>query len=282
VALANHDVVDLVADLTPLDAMTLPDDRALERALPLGGGFEPDLALAHALRRHRDADLDQSRADGDIPARPVFVILSHAAGPRTFDLGLSETWADLVPQFEVHELGKDGALVTHRAASSAPTPHLRLGASQRPLVAGHALRFRATAGAAPLEFWSPAVLRWERVPDVAEIAANSSSWAKAVALQLEQQDRARSPGDCAVDLKQLVKASRESGVLLASTSYIVVENEAQWRMLALAEGQKLGQNEALEFLETPTPPALIVALAFALWLGWRRFAPRRAMSGRAA
>jgi hypothetical protein len=41
-------------------------------------------------------------------------------------------------------------------------------------------------------------------------------------------------------------------------------------MLELSERQKLRQNAALDFRETPTPPALVVALGFGLWLaGWR-------------
>jgi hypothetical protein len=270
ITLASHDVVDLLSGLTSMDTLALPDRRTLERALPAGGGFEPDLALARALRLHRTVDLDPPRAGGEIPARPVFVILSRADEARTFDLSLSETWSDLVPQFEVYELGRDGVLITHRTAPGEGVPHLRVGASQRPLVAGRATRFGATAGAAPLEFWSPTTRRWERVSDVSEIGAESKRWVKAVSLHLAQQDHTRSPGDSAVDASRLVEASRESGVLLASTSYIVVENEAQWRMLALAEGRKLGQSAALAFLETPAPPALIVALGFALWLGLRR------------
>jgi hypothetical protein len=70
-------------------------------------------------------------------------------------------------------------------------------------------------------------------------------------------------------LKSLVTASRETGVLLAVTSYLVVENSAQWRMLAESEKQKLGQNTALAFRETPAPPALWLALAFILYLSFR-------------
>ena len=74
------------------------------------------------------------------------------------------------------------------------------------------------------------------------------------------------PGDAATDLKSLVQASRETGVLLATTSYIVVENSAQWRTLEASEKQKLGQNTALAFRETPAPPALWLAGAFIIYL----------------
>jgi hypothetical protein len=105
---------------------------------------------------------------------------------------------------------------------------------------------------------------------VANIAAqrDPTPWTHAISLQLRQQDHDRNPGE-SNDLKTLVNASRESGILLAGSSYIVVENSAQWRMLDLSERQKLDQNSALAFRETPAPPALWVALGFACWLALR-------------
>ena len=78
------------------------------------------------------------------------------------------------------------------------------------------------------------------------------------------------PGDAEVNLKALVKASRESGVMLASTSYIVVENSAQWRMLDVSERKKLDQNAALNFKEAPAPSAVWLIPGFGLWLWLRR------------
>jgi hypothetical protein len=71
-------------------------------------------------------------------------------------------------------------------------------------------------------------------------------------------------------LAELVKSSRESGILIPATSYIVVENQAQWRMLERSERTKLNQNEALEFLETPAPSAFVLFGGLALWFFGRR------------
>jgi hypothetical protein len=70
--------------------------------------------------------------------------------------------------------------------------------------------------------------------------------------------------------RALIEASRKSAILLASGSYIVVENQAQWRMLETGERQKLAQNQALDFVETPAPPALWAVAGFAGWLLFRR------------
>lgn len=87
---------------------------------------------------------------------------------------------------------------------------------------------------------------------------------------LVQEDARRSPGDSGPTLPELVLRSRDQGVLLPSTSYIVVENEAQWRIMERTEARKLGQNEALDVLETPAPSLWILAGGVVLWLSWRR------------
>jgi hypothetical protein len=269
VTLANYNVIDLVTPLTSLDELTAHHASDLARALPPAGGCAMDLALAHALRQHCELDLDRISPTGGVPPRPVFVILSRKAVTRTLEIDVTRAWADLLPVLEIHELGVDGTLTTLQNSGYAATPLLRLGDSVRPLVAGLATRFKATGESDRLEYWSPETSAWRPVAG-ATTQLSSGNWSRAVSLQLQQQDQVRDPGGSGIDLKTLVKASRESGVLLAATSYIVVENSAQWRMLESSERQKLGQNTALSFRETPAPPALIVAFGFGLWLALRR------------
>ncbi len=265
--LAHHDLTALVAPLTPLDELIARPAPDLHRALPLSGSLALDVALAHALRQHRDADLDRPTVPPVLPPRPVFVILSRHAAARPLDLTRTAAWTDLIPALELHELGADGTWLSHLAPSASATPLLRLGDAQRPLLAARPARFPSAPPATALTYWSPATADWQPVPDLAPTTA-ATPWTRAVALQLRQHDHDRSPGDTAsdTDLKSLVKASRETGVLLGATSYIVVENSAQWRMLEESEKQKLGQNAALAFRETPAPPALWLALAFIVYL----------------
>jgi hypothetical protein len=126
----------------------------------------------------------------------------------------------------------------------------------------------AAATTAALTYWSPAHDEWRAVPNL-NSSTTPTPWTRALALQLRQNEHARSPGDAATDLKSLVQASRETGVLVPTTSYIVVENSAHWRTLEASEKQKLGQNTALAFRETPAPPALWLAGAFIIYLIYR-------------
>ena len=135
----------------------------------------------------------------------------------------------------------------------------------RPLAGLSAVRFAAAARENRLEFWSPSAATWQPLA-VTSGLPEASPWARAAVLQGRQQDFSRNPGGAGIDLATLVQSSRASGVLVAATSYIVVENAAQWRMLDLSERRKLGQNAALDFLETPAPPAVWLVAGIAGWL----------------
>lgn len=268
ITLANYDVVDLVPELTPLEELTARNFGAWQRRLPPAGSTALDLAIAHGLRRHRDQDLDRAGSREALPGRPIFVILSRDGQVRPLELALTEHWLDLAPEFELYELPADGTLQTHRKSEYAAVPLLRSGGSVRPLHPARPVRFAADLDGTEVGFWSPQARTWQPV-EALNRPSDSSAWARAVSLAESQQDYARSPGDAPVDLTGLVRASRESGVLLGSTSYIVVENSAQWRMLERGERQKLSQQAALDFLETPAPPGVWVALAFGGWLFFR-------------
>ncbi|MDF3130011.1 hypothetical protein P0Y35_12455 [Kiritimatiellaeota bacterium B1221] len=68
-------------------------------------------------------------------------------------------------------------------------------------------------------------------------------------------------------LREVVAVSRETGVLLPDTAYIVVENAAQEKMLKLKEQQKLMGQDALAFMDTPEPELVLMVLAACL-MAW--------------
>ncbi len=254
--------------LANYETAELPSESASLGALPLRGGFVPDLALAQALRRHQETDLDASAADAP-PPRPVFVVLSRKATPYALNLEVARAWSDVVPALDIRQMDASGRFTTVEATPAPETPLLRLGHSMRPLLHGRAVSFKTAGPEARLEYWSPESSSWRPVNGAAT-AADGTPWARAVALQARQHEHDRTPGDAEVNLKALVKASRESGVMLASTSYIVVENSAQWRMLDVSERKKLDQNAALNFKEAPAPSAVWLIPGFGLWLWLRR------------
>ena len=276
VSLVNHDVVDAVDALTPLADLTSLDAAKLDHLVLPSGGFSLDRALASAIRRHRDVDLDHPASPTSLPPRPIFVVLSNNDTPLPLQLEFTKEWSDLLPQLEIHQLGSAGLLSLQHGTGSIDTPLIRLAGTVRPLNTHGIVRFPKSAGHETVEYYDPIVAQWKPLPEIVD-RANEGQWAQAFALQLEQQDYSRSPGDSAFDLKSLVATSRETGILIPSTSYIVVENSAQWRMLEISERQKLDQNSALAFRETPEPSVIVLILGFAGYVMIRRLRTRRAI-----
>ena len=263
VTLANYEAKELVS---PKDGLA---------GLPLRGGFVADLALAQALRKHRDMDLDGGATKG-LPPRPVFVILSKKALTRAkgLELEVSRAWRDVVPSLVVYATDAGGAVeALSGGTEETDAPVLRMGNSVRPWVRGLATRFAASGSgggdAEELMYWSPVDAAWRPVEGVTAESGHTP-WVRAAGLQARQQDYERAPGGGWVDLKTLVAASRESGVMLPSTSYIVVENVAQWRMLDVSERKKLDQNAALAFKEAPAPTWVWLGVGFGVWMALRR------------
>lgn len=264
VTLANYEAKELGS---PKDGLA---------GLPLRGGLVADLALAQALRKHRDTDLDGGATTG-LRARPVVVILSKKALTRSkgLELEVTSAWRDVVQNLTIYATDAGGAVEMLIGGGEEPDgPVLRMGTSVRPWVRGLAARFAANGSGAgkaeALMYWSPADAGWRPV-EGAVVEPGNTPWVRATGLITQQQDYERAPGGSWVDLKTLVAASRESGVMLPSTSYIVVENAAQWRMLDVSERKKLDQNAALAFKEAPAPTWVWLGAGFGLWFALRRW-----------
>ncbi len=267
VTYAHHDVRLLTPGLRPLSSLPAT---AADLALPRQGGLLLDAALAQALHVHRGTDLDVARDPAaPPPPRPVFILLSRSARARPLDLPLAEAWSGLVETFELHELGADGSWVTHRAPDPTARPVLRLGGSVRPVSARGQVSFAATGAEVALEQWFPTSAQWKPVNAGSEHPA-TSPWSRAMALALRHEDAARSPGDSGPTWPELVRSSRDARVLLPVTSFIVVENEAQWRIMERTEARKLGENAALDVLETPAPSLWLLLAGWLAWLALRR------------
>ncbi|HEY8241173.1 MAG TPA: PEP-CTERM sorting domain-containing protein, partial [Kiritimatiellia bacterium] len=101
-----------------------------------------------------------------------------------------------------------------------------------------------------------------------------SSYGKAVAAWLAYERSDLHPVDSIQELKDLVAKSRETGIMLPVTSYIVVENSAQWKMLKIKEDEKLEGSKALAFKETPEPGTWVMIIAGAGVIAFSRMSRR--------
>ena len=78
--------------------------------------------------------------------------------------------------------------------------------------------------------------------------------------------------------REAFHASSRDGILLPLSSYIVVENEAQRKMLRVKQAEAMGAHAAFDFAETarpadaPTWAVLLVGFGVLMWLKkrWER------------
>lgn len=239
-------------------------------SLPIGGGFDLDKALAHTIARYSAEVLDS--INDTPPAEPIFIIVGRTALQELPELEKTRIWQSQLSVLQVYSVGRgssDLKRLTPEAVNA--TPIIRVGQSLRPAHPSRSLIF--TNNRQQPEYYDPQFPEgWHPLEHDRHDA--DDSWTQAISLWVQNHRYAASPGSAPSTLKDLVAASRTSRVLIPATSYIVVENEAQWRMLEKKEGQKLEQNEALDFLETPAPSGLMLVLGFGLWIGWRRVRAR--------
>lgn len=253
--------------------ITLANYNVLEQAedfgmesLSLSGGFDLDKALAHTIAQYSSKVLDT--ANDTPPAEPIFIIVGRTALQELPELKKTQIWKSQLSALQVYSAGRgstDLKQLTPEIVNARPI--IRVGSSQRPAHPRRSLIFTNT-GDQP-EYYDPQSPEgWH--PLKHDHHDTSDLWTQAISLWVQNHRYAASPGSAQSTLKDLVMDSRKSGVLIPATSYIVVENEAQWRMLEKKENQKLEQNEALDFLETPAPSGLILVLGFGLWISWRK------------
>jgi len=256
ISLASYNVVP-IKDPEDLTRPTL--------SLPIGGGFDLDRALAHSIAQYTTEKLDT--AGDQIPKEPLFVVLSRAGISELPELEKTQTWKSNLSQLRIVSISRGGEKKELSTPTETSVPLLRVGQAMRPAHPRRSLIFPASPTAPE---YADVFHAKQWLPLDHDRHAADSEWAQAIDLWVNNHRYAASPGSAETDLQQLIAKSRDSGVLIPATSYIVVENEAQWRMLEKKEAQKLEQNEALDFLETPAPGSILIGLGFGAWLLWQK------------
>jgi len=90
-------------------------------------------------------------------------------------------------------------------------------------------------------------------------------------LYSEDKNKSNSEGEV---FKSLIESSKKSGIITSSTSYMVVENENQWKQLEDKEKEIL-DNEYAETYNSPEPGALAVISVLIIILGLMKLRRRR-------
>ena len=286
---ANYESADLVPELTRLDAV---EPAVLEErsTLPRRGGFLAERAMKRALLGYYDRLQDRASASAWQESFPVVVLVSDRGTDFAFDPDIAR-FAAFAPDNDFFYVANSAGEVrafeftgkeSVEAKEFHPVALLQLGGAVSPIRLDAAepqlcLFEKPTHGEtlqvyrdARFEPFTPASI----FPADAPYSRAADAWQRYLRFVYD-------PSLGTAGLTAVVQASRATGVLTPLTSYIVVENTAQWRMLERKERQKLGGPNALEFEEVQVPESgptafyLVVATVVLFVVHRRWFAKTR-------
>lgn len=269
--LANYEIADLGESLSPLSDIRLPE--AESDLLPLRGQFLAQRALERCLYRYAKEQSDQF---------PIMVVLSDRSDEES-TIEAIPWFRSLLPDIEgFYRLSTSGDLAQQTftgTESSQPFPHrpvhlFRSGSSMGTILAGaDGSQSFVLEGKEPIEIFDPSEPGFIVLPEIAK-TETGPVYGQGATAWITNLAATRNPAILDASLTDLVEMSRESGILIPSTAYIVVENTAQWKTLEQKEKKKLKGNQALDHMETPEPHWLLFLIFYFLfWLGKKQYRP---------
>ncbi len=254
----------------------------------LAGYEAPALAGGFLQSRLLKADINRSYRDDETEC-PIYVFLlgvkTAAQGKEKLDWFRAQ-----YPDYDCYfqSRGDAGQLQVQSLQTLAPTQEteqrevcLLRRSADTPVVAVR-LDVRGQDRAAMIEGSGPLQVYDESQNGFRDIAVVSqiddSHYQQAVFGRQMSLELKLNPARTAALLPRIVEHSRDSGVLLPDTAYIVVENTAQWKVLEQKEGKKLKGNHALDHMKTPEPIWLVV-IAYGGYLLYGQLRQRRRRLG---
>ncbi len=279
VTFANYEVQDASEELIPVSQLNTIVARP---SLPARGGFCRDRAIRHALGAYA-CRLACAGEEGEFFLRyPVPVILTSgnsepaASGGLAGLMGLAPDAGRFYTASGARRLESQNAAGLREETSTLRARPVRvvlleLGGEVIACPAENpsstALLFLRGTGDT-IRVYHPETGIFQPLEDVLSLPPDSR-YARGAEAWLIHAEGERDASKAFQMQALLAGKSRESGILTPATSYIVVENSAQWNMLERTEKKKLKNFESLEIAAAPEPSTwALLALAGGL-LAWR-------------
>lgn len=261
----NYEFSDVSAEPLPIAQLL---KTPLPRPLEIRGGFLAERAVQRALLAYHERLIHAGPGSPWLKRYPLFILL-HRGEARVW----LPDFAALAPDAAVLDTPPGGLL--GGSVNDTPEGMYRLwGNPGRPLAL---LKNGDFVAPCPIDRFEPQLVHFEgtspdRTVSVLDGAAfrplpvtttvpPDAPYARGMLAEQRFLGLTYNPSLGNRGLAAIVNLSRETGILLGATSYIVVENSAQWEMLRRKEKQKLNNQNALEFEETPEPAAALLLLA---------------------
>ena len=283
ITLANYETAELTEGPVSIDEIDrLLRDSAAAASLDFQGAFCYSRAIQKNLLDFRSTSAQPSNSEYYVP---IFVVVS-APGSKAVSIGELSPFGRIVPDVGRYYIAHEDGTFTARGFNGdehtasaieppAPVVLLRCGASIAACVKGTGWGFADFVGGGDS---TPEVYAAEGNPfagmNNVKTLTDDTVYAKGLAAWAMYREMVFAPHTTTAALPEVVLQSRACGVMVPSTSYIVLENTAQLEMLKRKEKQGLSANQALEFdefMESPAPPAILLApVALVLLMKLRR------------
>lgn len=265
----------------PIEQLLAMPDADLQKAIgPARGGFLPALGLKNIIWRHHLALEDTSAQT--YHSFPLIVVLADSA--KSIAIKKDDLLAEFArylpdqPGYWTMIPGTNQKLAFVPLASSIgsetsqptirPINILQVGKTRFAVPAGQTVNYTSIGqpGLAPtaIEAYSPDAAKFQPITTPIDrltapaYIAGLQPWS----LELERiyQPYKHKKGD----LDRLLSICRQTGVLVPSAAYMVVENSAQWKMLERTEAKTKNAHESLSLSEnsaaTPEPSTIALLL----------------------
>lgn len=280
---ANYEQEDLPGEPMSREAAT----RALDRlpSIPFRGGFCPERVIARVLLA--DSRARAPRIPQPSGFAPLFVVIPAPGSTPLYADGLA-SFARLAPDLPAYAVFDGNRLeriaFDHAARNivqfsdfiPADAVAIRNGEISTIVVAHSDSLAFAPGAASGWQLWNPVSGNFETMAGLT--TCTDRSYLAGLALWSRHRALNCAPDKLDAALPELVKDTREAGVLIPEAALIVVETKAQEVMLSRKERQSLAANNALEFDEAksekaPAPPVVWLIVPV-IWLLWRKQSAR--------
>ena len=277
ITLVNYESFDITEGMTS----TVEIDRIMtdtaEKPQNFKGAFCYERAIKQKLLEYR------STAQTDIKNRPdvpVFVVIM-APKSKTVSFGDMSSFERFVPDMSKYYIVRENEELlavkfsgkeSVESEIEVPAPAVLLGSGDSTPVCVRKSGWAFVdfpGGDSTLKVYEPNGKGFSNIEKFT-VLNSDLAYAQGLAAWEKYRNTVYSPYTINDQLPDIVKMSRDCGIMTPLTSYIVLENTAQLEMLKRKERQALSSNQALdfdEFMESPAPSVIFLApFAFALLL----------------
>lgn len=274
---ANFEYRHLTDKIIPVEDVGPVWEQQDVKHLPFRGGFDPERAMKGCLIEFGE---DMPLAGNGTPMVPVFVVLK-AAETELVNRGSLNLFAAAVQDATYYGLMDDegsekivafnGDKLEQELDEIDASIIFKSGEEHCIMLVDQSWGTAVFSEKGTLSCLDAETGMYKDVEKPTEISGGSEYLA-GTELWNQYFDVAHAPSKQNRRLSDLVKKSRETGVMIPLTSYIVVEDAAQWATLSIKEKQALRADHALEFdeFQESPEPSLFLLLIPTAYLIYRR------------